>query len=87
MSKSRLSSADNINMNLWEMYVVSDLQWFKIELNGRLVFVVLHLHNTEITNAELWIYVLTNRPTNFKELSPFWEAASCAAIQEFPNIL
>jgi hypothetical protein len=25
--------------------------------------------------------------TNFKELGPFWEAASCAATQEFLNIL
>jgi hypothetical protein len=25
--------------------------------------------------------------TNFMELSPSWEAASCAATQEFPNIL
>jgi hypothetical protein len=31
--------------------------------------------------------VIITKLTNFMELSPSWEASSCAAIQEIPTIL
>jgi hypothetical protein len=43
-----------------------------------------HLPNTGEVHH---LIKLTNYLTNSMELSPSWETASCAATQEFPNIL
>jgi hypothetical protein len=80
--------------------VVTLLQWQ--HSSSRVACIILHVTNGSARSGAassqtslIWISslqfpLLTSSRygiTNFMELSPSWEAASCAATQEFPNIL